>query len=75
MTEHTLNDTPVETWGNTILYRLAEALEYPRDAAGGYTANPDEILDDAPTNGRRGTGARLLEVATGPLPKLRERSA
>lgn len=47
MTEHTLNDTPVETWGNTILYRLAEALEYPRDAAGGYTANPDEILDDA----------------------------
>ena len=47
MTEHTLNDTPVETWGNTILYRLAEALEYPKDAARGYTANPDEILDDA----------------------------
>lgn len=47
MTNYTLDDTPVETWGNTILYRLAEALEYPKDAAGGYTVDPDEILDDA----------------------------
>lgn len=52
---HRLEDTPENTWGNTILYRLAEALDYPKEVRGGdvnnpqwsIVADPDEVLEEA----------------------------
>lgn len=48
MNERKLADTPPETWGNTILHRLAFAIgEYPVDGNGTITADPDEVLENA----------------------------
>lgn len=46
-----LHDVPLieqdpEHWGNSILFRLAEARDYPRDAYNGFTVDPDELLDE-----------------------------
>jgi hypothetical protein len=39
---------PVDTWANTILFELAEALGYQVNyATQSITADPDEILDEA----------------------------
>lgn len=51
MSDHRLIDTPVETWGNTILYRLCIELDYPIQVIGDLdspvrtiVADPDEVL-------------------------------
>ena len=49
MIDHTLASTPPETWGNTILYRLAQALGHapaePNFAP--IAVDPDELLEEA----------------------------
>lgn len=53
MTElHTLKDTPEETWGNTVLFRLAQALGYGFTYSGDVSnpdrsivVDPDEVLE------------------------------
>lgn len=48
MSEHTLAETPVNTWANTILYRLGRELGYPvNEGRGSIIAEPDEILQAA----------------------------
>lgn len=42
-----LREQSQEYWENTILYRLAEALDYPRNAYNCFTVDPDELLDEA----------------------------
>ncbi len=51
---HRLEGAPREAWGNIILFRLAEALGYPRHFEGSvkrpevmYVVDPDELLDQA----------------------------
>ena len=50
----TLIETPQETWGNTILFKLAEALGRDYLLSGDitdpkkvYAADPDELLQEA----------------------------
>lgn len=45
--ETPLSESPGGAWVNTILYRLARALDYPKDDNGGYTIDPDAVLNDA----------------------------
>ena len=49
MKPHTLAETPPETWGNTILYRLAQALGHAPEEANfaPIEADPDELLEEA----------------------------
>lgn len=42
-----LEESPPETWGNTILWKLADALGRERDAHGGFTVDADELLEEA----------------------------
>lgn len=42
-----LEDSPAETWANTILYRLAIALGVPRSEDGSIIVDPDEVLEQA----------------------------
>mgnify|MGYP001295989770 CR=1 FL=1 len=51
---HTLKDTPGETWGNTVLSRLAPSLGYGYTYSGDIknpdrciVADPDEVLEKA----------------------------
>lgn len=46
--EHTLFESPANTWANTILFRLARAFgDYPVGPNGGFQADPDELLQRA----------------------------
>lgn len=54
MSKHRLEDSPENTWGNTILFRLAEVLGYPAQPTGDVTspvrhiiADPDDVLEEA----------------------------
>lgn len=47
MTGNTLQTSPENTWGNTILYRLAEALGLAPEEDGVYRINPDYVLQMA----------------------------
>lgn len=54
MSNHKLQDTPEITWGNTILYRLAKALDKSYHVEGDvespkaiFTINPDDLLEEA----------------------------
>lgn len=42
-----LLETPVDTWANTILWKLAVATGMAKRESGKADVNPDEVLDKA----------------------------
>ena len=42
-----LNETPVDTWANTILWKLAVVTGNATRGTGGCEIDPDEILNQA----------------------------